>query len=260
MAETLEEINRASPVPYYQQLFEVLERRLSVGLIAKGEKLPSENELGAQFGLARATVRQALQLLESHGLVQRVANRGVFAADGPAERGWMIQGPQGFLENAVGHQNRSVTTEVLRAGETVLPDLAARSLDVPDGSTGFELIRVRSLDGTPALYSINHSPPAVAPVVAAAADVLSGNASLSDLLAGAGYVLGGAQRTVYAVAPGAEIASILGVSKSAPVLRIRSVSWTSAGERYDVYETWVRSDVIPLEINVSTVDLSPKTP
>ncbi|MBF4577881.1 GntR family transcriptional regulator [Frondihabitans sp. VKM Ac-2883] len=256
MVITTDEINRTSPVPYYQQLFDVLQARLSNGAIAIGERLPSENELGAEFGLARATVRQALQLLESHGLVQRIAKRGVFATEPATDRGWVIQGSQGFLENAMGHQNRSVTTDVLRAGTVPLPAAAARSLDVPEGSMGFELVRLRSLDGTPALYSINHSPPKVAPLVAAAGEVLAGTASFSELLARAGFELGGAQRTIHAVAPGREIAKLLGVGEATPTLRIRSVSWTPTGERFDVYETWVRSDVIPLEVNVSTVDLA----
>jgi GntR family transcriptional regulator len=252
-----DEINRTSPVPYYQQLFDVLEKRLADGGIATGEKLPSENELGTEFGLARATVRQALQLLEARGLVTRVANRGVFASEPSAERGWVIQDSQGFLDNAVGNQGRHVTTEVLRAGYVQLPAAAARSLEVPDDSVGFELVRLRSLDGTPTLYSINHTPPKIAPVLAAASAVLDGSASLTALFTDAGYRLGGAQRTIRAVLPDREIAKLLGVSDTTPLIRIRSTSWTPSGERFDVYDTWVRSDIIPLEVNVSTVDLPP---
>lgn len=255
MTATTDDINRTSPVPYYEQLFEVLEKRITTGVIAKGERLPSENELGSEFGLARATVRQALQLLETHGLVQRIPKRGVFATEPSTERGWVIQSTEGFLENAVGHQNRNVTTDVLRAGPVTLPASAARSLEVPDDSVGFELVRLRSLDGTPAVYSVNYSPPAVAPIVSGAAEVLAGVASFTELLTRSGFELGGAQRTIHAVAPGAEIARLLGVSETFPTLRIRSVSWTLSGERFDVYDTWVRSDVIPLEVNVSTVEL-----
>jgi len=250
-------IDRTSPVPYYQQLVDILEKRLSSKRIAVGEKLPSENELRNEFGLARATVRQALQTLESRGMVQRIANRGVFASEAPVEHGWMIQGTQGFLENAVGHQNRSVATRVLRSGRIALPAIPSRSLDVPDGSEGFELVRLRSLEGTPAVYSVNYSPQSLAPIIENAADVLDGSASLSELFAQAGYSMGGAHRTVYAVTPSTEIAEHLQVNATTPLLRIRSVSWTTGGFKYDVYETWVRSDVVPLEISVTTVEAAP---
>ncbi|TKG64923.1 GntR family transcriptional regulator [Prauserella endophytica] len=245
-------IDRQSSTPYYQQLSTALQRRLANGTIARGERLPSENELCMEFGLSRATVRQALQHLESRGLVTRIPGRGVFASEPATERGWVIQGPEGFLENAIGHQNRSVTTTVLRHGPAVLPDYACRALQVPEGTSGFELIRLRSLDGVPALYSVNYSPPALVPVVAGATEVLEGRASLSELLADAGYTLGGAHRAIRAVSPSPEIASALGVPETAPTLHIRSTSWTASGQRYDVYDTWVLSDVIPLEVNVNT--------
>lgn len=247
---TEEVIDRTSPVPYYQQLVDVLEKRLESGRIALGERLPSEKELGTEFGLARATVRQALQALEARGLVQRIANRGVFASKPAAHQSWTIQGPEGFLENAIGHQNRSVTTQVLRHGQVTLPAAAAHSLGLPEGTSGFELVRVRSLDGTPALFSTNYSPPAIAALVAQAPDVLAGTASFSELLSSAGYSLGGAHRTIYAASPTAEIAEALGISAAVPLLRIRSVSWTRAGVKYDLYETWVHSDVVPLEVDV----------
>ncbi|WP_024802840.1 GntR family transcriptional regulator [Nocardia sp. BMG51109] len=247
-----ETIDRQSSTPYYQQLFAALERRLATGAIGRGERLPSENELCNEFGLSRATVRQALQLLESRGLATRVPGRGVFASEPSAERGWVIQGPEGFLENAIGHQNRAVRTTVLSHGPAILPDYACRALTVPENTAGFELIRLRSLDGVPALYSINYSPPALVPVVASAHEVLAGRASLSELLAGAGYTLGGAHRAIHAVTPEPNIAAALEISPTTPVLHVRSTSWTSGGDRYDVYDTWVRSDVVPLEVNVDT--------
>jgi GntR family transcriptional regulator len=251
-----EAIDRQSPTPYYRQLFDVLERRITSKNIESGERLPSENELCTEFGLSRATVRQALKLLESKGLAHRIPGRGVFASEPSADRGWVIQGEQGFLENALGHQNRPVTTQVLRSGPVVLPESACRALELPEGTRGFELVRVRSVDGIPAVYSINYSPPAVAPVIAGAQEVLAGQASLSALLTGAGYGLGGANRTIRAVNPTWEIAQALNVTDASPLLRIHSTSWTTAGERFDVYETWVRSEIVPLEVNVSSLDLS----
>ncbi|WP_437773554.1 GntR family transcriptional regulator [Arthrobacter sp. KNU40] len=251
-----EAIDRLSTTPYYRQLFDVLERRIASKDIEAGERLPSENELCTEFGLSRATVRQALKLLESSGLAHRIPGRGVFASEPSTDRGWVIQGQQGFLENAIGHQNRPVTTQVLRSGPVVLPESACRSLELPEGTRGFELVRLRSLDGIPALYSINYSPPTVAAIIAGATEVLAGQASLSGLLASAGYGLGGANRTIRAVNPTPEIANALNVTDSSPLLRIQSTSWTTGGERFDVYETWVRSEIVPIEVNVSSVDLS----
>ena len=40
------------------------------GRVAPGDRLPSEKELAAQFGLSRITVRDALRVLESQGLIE----------------------------------------------------------------------------------------------------------------------------------------------------------------------------------------------
>ncbi|MGH8876897.1 MAG: GntR family transcriptional regulator [Stackebrandtia sp.] len=246
-------IDRQSATPYYQQLADALGQRLTSGALAIGERLPSENELCDQFGLSRATVRQALLLMQTRGLVTRVPGRGVYASEPGTRRGWVIQEPEGFLENAIGYQNRAVTTEILRHGPVVLPGFAAQALHLPESVAGYELIRLRFLDGAPALYSVNYSPPDLVPVLAGARDVLAGKASLSDALTSAGYALGGAHRAIRAVSPAPEVAEALGVPESTPTLHIRSTSWTPSKVRFDVYDTWVRSDVVPLEVNVNTV-------
>ena len=248
-------IDRLSATPYYQQLSDVLEKRIANREIQAGARLPSENDICIEFGLSRATVRQALQLLETRGYATRVNGRGVYATEPESSHGWMIQGGEGFLENAMGHQNRAVSTRVLFHEKCVLPSFACTALHISPESEGYRLERLRYLDGVPALYSVNYSPPFVVPILEDASDVLSGSASFSDLLKKAGVLLGGANRTIRAVSVDEVIAGHLEIPAGASVLHIRSVSWTTHGNRFDIYDTWVRSDVIPLEINVSTVQL-----
>lgn len=58
------------------------------GSILAGERLPSERELAEQFGVSRATLREALRALEAVGLIKiRVgAHGGAFATDGALDR------------------------------------------------------------------------------------------------------------------------------------------------------------------------------
>ena len=52
------------------------------GLLADGERLPSEQELAAMLGVATVTAREALVALRSQGLVPRSAG-GAVAASSP---------------------------------------------------------------------------------------------------------------------------------------------------------------------------------
>src|SRR4051794_19517423 len=59
---------KGQPALYYQ-LADVCRRRIQDGVWQVGSQIPTLEELVAQFGAARATVRQALTILESEGLL-----------------------------------------------------------------------------------------------------------------------------------------------------------------------------------------------
>ncbi|MFC7555324.1 GntR family transcriptional regulator [Pseudoroseomonas wenyumeiae] len=67
----------------------LLARELRENRWAIGEKLPTERELGLRYGVARNTVRRALEALEAEGLITRHVGRGTFrnAPPGPASAG-----------------------------------------------------------------------------------------------------------------------------------------------------------------------------
>ena len=64
-----------------QQAAAVLTDLITSGQIQAGEFLPSEQELCRQLGVSRATVREALRMLETRGLVTTRHGVGVQVAD-----------------------------------------------------------------------------------------------------------------------------------------------------------------------------------
>jgi GntR family transcriptional regulator, transcriptional repressor for pyruvate dehydrogenase complex len=58
------------PVRSYQRIVEQVEDALARGDLQPGHRLPSERELVAQFQVSRSTVREALRVLESNGVVR----------------------------------------------------------------------------------------------------------------------------------------------------------------------------------------------
>ena len=65
-----------------------IEQGIADGTLAPGDRLPPERELAAAHGVSRMTVRQALQTLESRGLLRRSIGRsgGSFVAQPKLER------------------------------------------------------------------------------------------------------------------------------------------------------------------------------
>ena len=60
------------------QIATQIRHRLLEGKLKTGEKLSTEFELAEQFGVSRASVREALKALEAEGLVERRKNGGTF--------------------------------------------------------------------------------------------------------------------------------------------------------------------------------------
>ena len=67
-----------SAVSRYLQLATLFRRRVETGEWAVGSQIPTVDELAEECGVARLTIRQALDQLESDGIIQRFRAKGTF--------------------------------------------------------------------------------------------------------------------------------------------------------------------------------------
>ncbi|MGI4943403.1 MAG: GntR family transcriptional regulator [Janthinobacterium lividum] len=77
-----------STVSRYIQLATLFRRRIETGIWVEGARIPTVDELAAEYGVARATIRQALGQVEAAGLIQRFRAKGTFVRCGAPERLW----------------------------------------------------------------------------------------------------------------------------------------------------------------------------
>jgi GntR family transcriptional regulator len=73
-----------SPVPRYAQLADLMRQRIARGAWPQEHRIPSLETLMEEFGVARVTVRQAIDLLAREGLVSPQQGRGTFVTGAPA--------------------------------------------------------------------------------------------------------------------------------------------------------------------------------
>jgi GntR family transcriptional regulator len=69
------------PTPKYQRIADELAARITAGTITG--RLPSEQQLIAEFRASRGTVRRSVEVLVGRGLVYTVPQRGSYVTDGP---------------------------------------------------------------------------------------------------------------------------------------------------------------------------------
>src|SRR5258707_924588 len=76
------------------QLMTYFRERILDGRLSVGTRLPTDEELAALYQISRDSVRQALALLASEGLIERVQGRGTFVSHPPSNDSPVVQPEQ----------------------------------------------------------------------------------------------------------------------------------------------------------------------
>ncbi len=127
------------------QLAQELRRRIHLGELAPGDKLPSEPELAQDRAVSRSSVRAAITILEEEGFVSRRHGSGTYVTHRPALRNDLSRnfGVSSLIASTGLEPGTAEETCELVAA---LPAVAA-ALEVPEGTELSELRRVRTADG-----------------------------------------------------------------------------------------------------------------
>lgn len=77
----------ASATPKYAELYNWITGLIESGKLSAGDRIPSENELIAKFGVSNTTARRTLLELKNSGWVRKVRGSGTFVSETPPARG-----------------------------------------------------------------------------------------------------------------------------------------------------------------------------
>src|SRR5581483_9376653 len=75
---------RITKTRIYEQIVLQLQQEILSGQISPGARLPTERDLAVQFGVSRASIREALSVLQSRGLVESRQGGGTIVSSSAA--------------------------------------------------------------------------------------------------------------------------------------------------------------------------------
>jgi GntR family transcriptional regulator len=229
----------ATPLPKYHQVYLVLREHLAEGRFHDG--LPAELRLVEQFGVARATVRKALERLEAEGLIDRAPGRGTRLRKMPTPPAPETARLGGLLENIVSMSLRT-QVRVLSCSVVVAPAVVSRRLALRSGGRVQRAVRVRSNHEGPISHITTWVPAELARPF--------GRRELAHepilvLLERAGVRIGRAAQSISARAADRAVAQQLGVERGTALLAVdrlvydlddRPVQWLQGLYRPDRYQ------------------------
>lgn len=209
-----------------------------------GEKLPSEAELAARYGVNRHTVRRALAALAEQGLVHARRGAGVFVQTRPLD--YPIGRRTRLSKNlaAIGREagRRILSLDTRHAGPA-----EAEALGLHDGAMVHVMEGISSADGVPFAVVRSVFPAARFPDLLAA---LRENTSITAALADQGladYVR--RETRLNAKLATASIALHLRIRQGDPILRTISVNVDADGTPVEYGHTWMSGQQVTLTVS-----------
>ena len=210
------QLDKTSSVPLYEQLRKALLEAITSGKLSAGTKLPTEEELCAQFGISRPVARQAYNMLIEEGFVERMRGRGTFVHS----RALRFLNKQLSFAAEMGILNLEHRTEVLRAEwVSYTPELFAR-LKQERWDRCYHLVRMRYVSGKPFVLVENYVPESVFPGIDA---YDFARRSLYDVFETVYHErIIKSRRVLMAQTANAEFANLFGVHRGSPVLYVEN--------------------------------------
>lgn len=140
----------------YLQVIDRLKLDIEKGIFKEKEKLPSEFELAKLLGVSRATLREALRVLEEENIIVRRHGVGTFVNSKPVFTSGIEQlsSVSAMIRNA----GMEPGTIYLSSMESEASEDDAKRFQCEEDTTVVTMERVRTADGEPVVYCIDKVP------------------------------------------------------------------------------------------------------
>jgi len=222
----------------HAQIEDWLAGEITVGALVPGDRLPTEQDLAAWFGVSRMTLRHALAELARRGLVTRAVGRhgGTFVAAPKLEQDFTTLA--GFSEQLRRH-GMLAGARVLTAYERPVGPAAGAALQIGQGDPVYEVRRIRLADGRPIVLERSMFPARRFPGMLDCR--LDG--SLYELLeVKYGLRPHRARESLEPVTAGVREAEALEVAEGAPLMLVERTAYARSGEPLEFARDLFRGD------------------
>lgn len=236
-------------MPVYVRVADELEGGILRGDYGAGDRLPTENALAEEYGINRHTAAQALNNLQSKGLVYRVKGRGSFVRPGRVD--YRVAEKMSFSDSVVRLGLRP-SQRILGVRHIRAHGQLAGKMRVPVGEPLVAYERVRYAGEIPLVYGTKHFRESLFPGIY---ELLCGCSHSVRVLVKAHYGLEmDRASSVFEIEPAdAENARYLGVQPGSALLRVESLDTLEDGRPAEWGVSYFRGDATRVRVEIRDV-------
>lgn len=254
--------SRDSGKPRYLQIAEDLAQQIRTGVLAPGEKVPSESELMTRYSVSQGTARKAVAELRPTGLIDTLHGKGSFVKSQPPvrrkssdrfRRSHRRAGKAAYIaESEQAGKTPGVT--VLYIGPTDATGEIAERLGVPAGTKVLARRRLYFSNGTPTEEATSYLPWDIAKDIPELFAENPGGGGIYARLEDNGHVLKEFTETVRARLATKQEIGMLTLSPGSPVIHLTRSAESEAGRVVEVCDTIMAADQFVLDYRIPAGD------
>lgn len=140
-----------------------IKNKIIDGTYQSNDKLPSEKDLGSFYEASKMTVKQALDILVTEGLIIKRRGSGTFIKDLSDDEIKRVSVISQFRGKTAEHPQEEVTSKILDFSVTKPDDAVQSKLNISEDDFVYHIHRVRNVDKHPYVIEETYMPISVIP-------------------------------------------------------------------------------------------------
>lgn len=207
--------------PLSVEIAEEIQKKILEGSYSAGDQLPAEVDLAKELGISRATLREALSMLDRQGFITRRHGVGSFVAETSSQVVSSFEKLETMMD-LIRRSGYEPSMKVLEYTRTILDDESCSTLNLPPASPGVSISTLYSANNIPFVYTREFAPESMVPEKLISSRDKSED--LADFIAkNTGCAPAATLTRLKGILPTEELMQILMIDAYSPIIRQRFI-------------------------------------
>ena len=214
----------------YKKIALEIANEINEGKYSDTNKLPTEDELSGRYDVSRTTVRKAISLLTTKGVVYQVQGSGIFVREAAFKNYVSLEELKGLTRD---FPINKITSKVIKIEIRKSDEEISKKMKCQVGTNLYYIKRVRYKEDVPYAIEKTYFNKNIVPYLN---EEIASNSIYSYILDDLKLSIGFADKLIYADKLNKENADLLKLEENDPALMIENIVFLSNGEVFEISE------------------------